>query len=141
VLSDGGYDGNELGDAVEYDAKGRRTGRRFLCPMQARGGKPAVGKTKQKGRREACRRRRAGRQKFFEGKGGKRLYARRRETVEPFNGWFKQLFELEDHVWHPGLDNNRTMLLSAVFCYQLLVRHNFKCGRRDGQVQWILDGL
>jgi hypothetical protein len=35
--------------------------------------------------------------------------------VEPFNEWFKSLFELDDRVWHRGLENNQTQLL-AVCC-------------------------
>jgi hypothetical protein len=141
VLADGGYDGNDLGDAVEYDRRGRRTRRRFLCPMQGRGGRPALGRVAHRGRRERRRRRRAARARFYDGVRGRRLYALRGRSVEPFHQWFKQLFELEHHAWHRGLGDNRTMLLAAVFCYQLLVRHAFTCGRRDGQIQWILDAL
>jgi hypothetical protein len=141
VLADTGYDGNQLGDGIEYDRRGRRTRRRFVCPMQARGGKPALGRVVHRGRRERCRLRRASRARFYQSERGRRLYRLRGRSVEPFNQWFKQLFELEHYVWHRGLDNNRTMLLAAVFCYQLLVRHSFKCGRRDGQIQWLIDAL
>jgi hypothetical protein len=141
VLTDGGYDDNNFGESVEYTLRGQRTGRRLLCPMQRRGGKPCVGQTVRKGRRERLRRHRAARHRFMQGARGKRLYALRKQTVEPFNQWFKHLFELEDRVWHRGLDNNRTMLLAAMFCYQTLQRYNYACGRRDGQVNWILDAL
>jgi hypothetical protein len=61
--------------------------------------------------------------------------------VEPFNQWFKSLFELDTHVWHRGVNNNRTQILGAVFAYQLLVRHNFHIGRNNGRVRWIIDAL
>lgn len=142
VLADGGYEDNNLGEAVEYNPRGsRRTGRRLLCPMQRRGGKPCVGETVRKGRRERLRRHRVARHRFMQSARGKRLFARRKQTVEPFNQWFKHLFELEDRVWHRGLDDNRTMLLAATFCYQTLQRYNHACGHRDGQVNWILDAL
>jgi hypothetical protein len=142
VLADGGYDGNEPTELIEYDHRGRRRrGHHFICPLLARGNKPAVGKTIHRGTREQRRRHRAAREKFYNSRRGQRLYARRGQTVEPFNQWFKDLFELQHHVWHRGLDNNRTMLLAALFCYQLVMRYSFKCGNRDGQIKWILDGL
>jgi len=140
-LFDSGYDNNQRAEEMEYSRSGKRTGRRYLCPLQARCGKPAVGKTIQKGKRERGRLRRLERQRFYNSRWGRNLYSRRKKTVEPFNQWFKHLFELEDQVWHRGLDNNRTMLLAGIFCYQLLLRYSFRCGRRDGQIQWILDGL
>jgi hypothetical protein len=147
VLGDGGYDGNDPAEAIEHASprgrsrRPRRTGRRFLCPMQRRGGKPAVGRTKQKGRREQRRRHRLARDRFYHSRRGQRLYARRFQTVEPFNQWFKHLFDLEQRTWHRGLDNNRTMLLAALLCYQTCQRCTAHLGHRDGQIQWILDGL
>jgi len=141
LLADRGYDSNALGEAVEYDSRGRRTGRRLVCPLQHRGGKPCVGQQRRKGTRERHRRHRALRQRFFQSVRGRRLFPRRKKTVEPFNQWFKHLFDLEDHVWHYGLENNRTLLLAALFCHQLLLRYNYFCRHRDGQVNWILDGL
>ena len=61
--------------------------------------------------------------------------------MEPFNEWFKSLFELNDRVWHRGLDNNKTQLLAALFAYQALVRYNHRQGNNNGQVRWILDRL
>jgi hypothetical protein len=61
--------------------------------------------------------------------------------VEPFNSWFKELFDLEQKVWHRGLDNNRTQVLAALFSYQLLVRYNHRCGKKNGCIRWILDAL
>jgi len=141
LLADRGYDSNALGEAVEYDSRGRRTGRRLVCPLQHRGGKPCVGQQRRKGTRERHRRHRALRQRFFQSVRGRRLFPRRKKTVEPFDQWFKHLFDLEDHVWHYGLENNRTLLLAALFCHQLLLRYNYFCRHRDGQVNWILDGL
>lgn len=142
VLCDCGYDSNKLAEAVEYSADGRRrTGRRLVCPLQRRGGKPCVGQQVRKGARERCRQHRLKRAAFMRSRRGKRLSARRSQTVEPFNQWFKHLFELEDRVWHRGLDNNCTMLLAALFCYQLLQRYNYALGNRDGQVKRILDAL
>jgi len=141
VLLDSGYDSNELAEDVEYLPSGKLTGRRCVCPLHSHFGKPAVGQTVRKGKRERARLRRARRDRFYHNKRGRSLYARRKKTVEPFNQWFKHLFELEDRVWHRGLQNNRTMILAAIFCYQLLVRYAFRKGRRDGQIEWILDGL
>ena len=141
VLCDSGYDDNAFAEAIEYTADGKRTGRRLLCPLQSRGGKPKVGETVRKGRRERERQHRQQRAKLMESKRGKEQFARRRQTVEPFNQWFKHLFELEDRAWHRGLDNNRTMLLAAQFCYQTLQRYNYACGHRDGEINWILDAL
>jgi hypothetical protein len=141
VLGDGGYDGNELAEAIEYTPDGQRTGRRFITPMIARGGKPAVGQTRHKGRRERLRQHRIARDRFRRSTRGSRIYKRRFRSVEPFNQWLKSRFDLEEHVWHCGLNNNRTSLLASIFIYQCLQRYNFTQGNRNGQVQWILDAL
>jgi hypothetical protein len=141
ALVDCGYDDNEFAEAIEYTPDGKRTGRRLLCPLQSRGGRPQVGKTVRKGRRELLRRHRLQRARFMKSRYAKRLFARRSKTIEPFNQWFKHLFELEQHVWHRGLKNNQTMLMASLFTYQLLQRYNYACGHRDGQISWILDGL
>jgi hypothetical protein len=142
VSADAAYDANYLGEAVEFDEQRRRTGRHFLCPENPRYNKRP--KTKPGGAdaarahsRELRRQRRA----FLKSGRGRRIYARRKKTVEPFNQWFKSLFELDHRVWHRRLDNNRTQLLASVFVYQLLVRCNHKCGRRNGQLRWIMDAL
>lgn len=140
VLVDSGYDSNELAERVEHDAQGRRTGRRFLCPENRRGSRRKPGDPLPKPRDEHHARRLA-RRKFLKSRRGRRLYARRGLTVEPFNDWFKNLFELDHRVWHRGLDNNRTQLLAALFAYQLLVRYNHRQGRQNGQIKWILDSL
>ena len=143
VSADSGYDANYVGEAVEYDEQGCRTARRFLCPENPRNNKRVKTKPlcwKDKMRAES-RQRRAERRQYLRSKKGKILYARRKKTVEPFNQWLKSLFELEDRVWHRGLDNNRTQILTAIFIYQLLVRHNFACGKSNGRVRWIMDAL
>lgn len=143
VSADSGYDANSVGEAVEYDDRGCRTARRFLCPEQPRNNKRVKAKPPcwvDKMRAES-RRRRAERRQYLQSKKGKILYARRKKTVEPFNQWLKSSFELEDRVWHRGLDNNRTQILTAIFIYQLLVRHNFVCGKPNGRVRWLLDAL
>jgi len=153
VLADGGYDDNAIAEAVERTTtrgeprrrRGRRhrrrPRRRFVCPLQSRGGKPAVGQMVHRGRRERRRRHRKSRDQFNRSEYGRRLYRQRSRTVEPFNQWFKHLFDLEDRVWHRGLGNNRTMFLAAIFAYQLLLRHSIKSGRRDGCIQWLMDAL
>jgi hypothetical protein len=149
VLADSGYDGNELAEAVERPTRrgrGRGRGRRrikrhYVCPLINRAGKPAVGRYPQGGTRERRRQDRRRRDAFFHSQRGRRLYRRRKQSVEPFNSHFKKLFDLEDRVWHRGLDNNRTMILAAIFLYQLLSRYAFKHGQRDQQLQWLLDGL
>ncbi len=142
VLADRGYDGNELAEAVEYNKRGQPTGRRFVTPFMTRGHNPSsVGRMKRKGRRERLRQHRILRARFLESAKGRRLYKRRLCSVEPFNQWLKERFELEHRVWHRGLNNNRTMLLAAIFIYQTLQRYNATQGRRDGAVQWILDAL
>src|SRR5262249_11964338 len=142
VLADSGYDANRLGEAVEFDAQNRRTGRRFLCPENPRNqGRPKTRPCHADASRAQSRQRRQQRRKFFASRRGRRWYARRRKTVEPFNQWFKSLFELDQHVWHRSLENNRTQLLAAIFCYQLLVRFNYATGNHNGQVRWILDAL
>jgi Transposase DDE domain len=142
VSLDSGYDANGLAEAVEWDQRRRRTGRRFLCPENPRHG----GRTKTKycgadASRAHSRKLRRQRRKYWESSRGRRLYARRKKTVEPFNQWFKSLFELDLKVWHRGLENNRTQILASMFTYQLLVRYNHRCGRLNGRVRWIMDAL
>jgi hypothetical protein len=141
VLADAAYDSNACQEAVERDRHGRPNGRRFLCPLQARGGKPAVGRTPHRGRRGRQARQRQQRLDVLRSPRGRRLYQRRKQTVEPFHEWFKNAFELHDRVWHRRLDNNQTQLLAALFAYQLLLRYNHRCGHRNAQIQCILDTL
>ena len=142
VSADSGYDANHLGERVEYDEQGCRTGRRYLCPENPRNGQRP--KTKPGGAdasRARSRERRRQRRQFLESRRGRRIYARRKKTVEPFNQWFKSLFELDARTWHRGLENNQTQILAAIFAYQLLVRYNHRRGNHNGQLRWILDSL
>jgi hypothetical protein len=142
VSADSGYDGNDLAERVEWDGQGRRTGRRFLCPENPRNnGRSKTKPCSADAGRARSRARRRRRQRFLQSRRGRSIYARRRKTVEPFNQWFKSLFELDQRVWHRGLDNNRTQLLAAIFSYQLLVRYNHRRGNANGRVRWLLDAL
>jgi hypothetical protein len=140
LLADSGYDTNDIGETIEWTADGKRTGRRFLC-RQVKPRRKAKTKWRESRRRLQRRKRREARRKYFETAAARRLYRRRGKTVEPFNQWFKHLFQINNHAWHHGLDNNRTQLLAAVFCYQLLLRHNRRRKLAHGQIQWVLDGL
>jgi Transposase DDE domain len=140
VVADSGYDSNHVAERVEYSAEGKRSGRRFLCAENKRGSKGKPGRKPMEPRNESHRRRLA-RRHFYCSRRGKAIYRRRSQTVEPFNEWFKSLFELEDRVWHRGLENNQTQLLAALFTYGLLVRYNHRRGNQNGQVRWILDSM
>jgi hypothetical protein len=141
TLADGGYDSNRLGDSVEWDEQGRRTGRRFICPRNRRTGKgrPRSWRTAIKERETQARRWK--RLDFYDSPRGRKLYAQRGQSVEPLHERLKSLFELNRQVWHRGLGNNKTQLLSVIFCYQLILRYNFRCGHRNAKVQWILECL
>jgi len=140
VSADSGYDSNHVGERIEWTTDGERTGRRFLCPENKRGSKSSSRRQVVPPRDESHRRRLA-RRAFYHTRRGRAIYRRRGQTVEPFHEWFKSLFELEDRVWHRGLENNQTQLLAAFFGYQLLVRYNHRRGHKNGQVQWLLDIL
>lgn len=140
VLADSGYDKNEYGERIEYNPSGRRTGRHFICPPNIRNAANSCTPPACRKRRGHWQRRRQ-RIVFYRSRTGRRLFRRRGQTVEPFNEWFKKLFELDERVWHRGLDNNRTQLLAAIFSYQLLVRYNHRRGRTNGQIAWIIDAL
>jgi hypothetical protein len=140
VSADSGYDTNDLGERIEYDPQGRRTGRRFLCPENPRNNKrPKTKPCAADASRARSRERRRHRQAFLRSSRGRRIYARRKKTAEPFNQWLKSLFELDGRVWHRGLANNQTQILAAIFAYQLLVRYNHRRGKRNGQLRWITD--
>ena len=141
VMADSGYDANDIGEAVEWTPEGQRTGRRFLCRQIKRWHDPAKRRWRETRRRRMHRERREARAKYFQTRTAHLLYRRRAKSVEPFNQWFKNLFQLGDKVWHRGLDNNRTQLLAAVFCYQLLLRHNHRRKLKHAKIQWALDGL
>jgi hypothetical protein len=140
VMADSGYDSSDLGDAIEWTPEGEQTGRRFLC-RQVKQARPATRRWRETHRRRMRRARREARARYFQTRAARLLYRRRGKSVEPFNQWFKNLFQLSDQVWHRGLDNNRTQLLAAVFCYQLLLRHNYRRNLKHARIQWALDGL
>lgn len=143
VLADAGYDNNDFAEAWEWDEQQRRTGRRFLCPLIERHRKhphPRPTHTEH-GQRRHRREHRDQRRQYFKTPIARRLFARRAASVEPFNEWLKSLFDLHKRAWHRGLDNNRTQLLAAIFCYQLLLHFNRRHHRSNGQIQWILDIL
>jgi hypothetical protein len=109
VLADSGYDNNQYGQRIEWDEEGRRTGKRFLRPENPRSRKKGSTRAKQQPASSTTRQQRKRRQQcreFLQSRRGQKLYARRGQTVEPFNDWLKSLFELEHRVWHRGLDNN-----------------------------------
>ncbi len=142
VLLDSGYDSNALGDAVERDGRGRPTGRRLLCPPNRRNRKGRPSDTTHMSRTEReVQQRRWRRIDFYNSPRGRKLYGRRGQSVEPLHERLKSLFDLNSRVWHRGLGNNKTQLLSMIFCYQLLLRYNCRCGHRNAQVQWILEEL
>ena len=143
LLADKAYDADDSGEMIEWRTDQTRTGRRFLCPLIQRAN---ARRTPRKawpltGRRRLRRSHRQARAAFLESPRGRKLYARRRQTVEPFHSWLKELFDLKDHVWHRGLDNNRTQLLAAIFIYQLLLHLNRRHHVPNGCVKWILDLL
>jgi hypothetical protein len=142
VLVDSGYDSNAVAEAVEWGTR-RRTGRRFLCPEVPRPntGRPRRPDSRQSRQRQHHRRLRAARKRFLQSHRGRALYARRKVRVEPFNARLKHLFDLEQRVWHWGLENNRTMILAAICAYQLLLMHNHSKGRRVANLQCLLDAL
>jgi hypothetical protein len=147
VVLDKGYDADRLADLVEMRTppadpcgtwRRRRPCRHYLCPPRD----GCVGSCVRRGAREHKRQRRLTRVAYLRGRRGRALYARRKFSVEPFNAILKRMFQLDEHVWHRGLGNNRTQILTAIFSYQLLVRYHRKCcGRRDAQVQYLLDRL
>jgi hypothetical protein len=143
VLADRGYDADDTCEAIEWNEDGTRTGRRFVCPLIARTN--ARRTPRQTWRRTQVRLQRRdhrwARHRFYQSPRGRALYARRRQTVEPFNSWLKELFDLKQRVWHRGLANNRTQLLAAVFAFQLLLHLNRRHQIKNGRVKWILDVL
>jgi hypothetical protein len=142
VLADSGYDRDALGETVEWNDRGQRTGRRFLCPEINRLGKRKSSKPRRNSRQRALHKyRRQQRKQFLESPRGQSLFTRRGSRLEPFNEWFKALFDLKDRTWHRGLANNRTQILAALFAYQILLRYNRMQGKNNGQLLWILESL
>jgi len=144
ALADSGYDSNAIGDAVERDERGRPTGHRFVCPPNRRNlmGRPSRSSRGHMSRAEReAQEHRWRRIDYYNSPRGQRIYAQRGQSVEPLHERLKSLFDLNPRVWHRGLGNNKTQLLSAIFCYQLLLRYNHHCGHPNAQVQWIMEGV
>jgi hypothetical protein len=141
VSADSGYDANDLGEQIEFNAVGRRTGRRFLCPQNPRNTANRKLKPCATAALERSRHLREKRKRHLKSPRGQRIYKRRSRTVEPFNSWLKDLFELNSQVWHRGLNNNQTQILAAIFAYQLLVRHNHYRGNHNARLRWLVDAL
>lgn len=140
VLADSGYDTNDIGEAIEWTREGKRTGRRFLC-RHVQQNRPSTTPWRETHRRRQRRERREARIRYGQTKKAKRLYRRRSARIEPFNQWFKTLFQLDHQAWHRGIDNNRTQVLAAIFCYQALIRYNRRHKQNHGQIQAVLDCL
>lgn len=143
VLADAGYDSNVVGETVEWTPEGKSTGRRFVCPEIPR---PNVGRSRKADSRETKvrqhhRRLRDARRKFTQSPQGKRLYRRRKVTVEPFNGRFKHAFDLNDRLWHWRLVNNRVTILAAFVAYQVLLTYNHQRRTPYARIQHLLDAL
>jgi hypothetical protein len=141
VSADSGYDANDLGERIEFDSGGRRTGRHFLCPENPRYPRKKTKRCGADAARAHGRELRRVRKQYLESVTGQRLYRQRSRTVEPFNSWLKSLFELDGRAWHRGLANNQTQILAAIFAYQLLVRYNHRCGNKNGRLRWLTDAL
>jgi hypothetical protein len=140
LSADAGYDSNELAESVMYDENGKPTGRKFLCPGNPRNKRPIKKGSHQSAKQIRSRELREQRLKDLKSKTNQRIYQQRSRKIEPFNSWFKELFGL-DKAWHRGLANNQTQLLAALFCYQLLVRWNYRKRKNNAQVKAILDKL
>lgn len=138
VLADGGYNKNEFGERLEDRSEGRC---QFVSPPGRMFQENPPSGYRLTKREQRSRARRVTRAEFYNSRQGKKLYRRRGMTVEPFNDWFKGLFDLGDHVWHRGLANNQTHILACIFAYQLLIRYNHDNGNHNGRVKWILDTL
>ena len=140
VLADRGYDADDHCEATEWKGDVRLE-RRFVYPLRRSSRGPAQKEHKRSKQRKLRQEHRRLRKQFVDSVRGKSLYALRGTTIEPFNSWFKQLFDLHDRVWHRGVANNKTQILGAVFLNQVLLRINLKHNRRNGQIKWLLDSL
>ncbi len=140
LSADAGYDSNKLAEQIEFGADGKPTGRKFLCPENPRNKRTVKKGSHQTDQQIRSRKLRMQRSLRFKKPESKRIYKRRTKTVEPFNSWFKSLFAL-DRAWHRGLANNQTQILAAIFCYQALVRYNFRLNKTNARIKPILDAL
>ncbi len=126
---------------IEGDEQGRRRGKRLLCPQNPPNNKQSAqeGKGKKKQSRLGEENERGKQRRRFLESRGQKLPARPAATVEPFNEWFESLFELTGRVWHRGLDNNRSQLPAALFCYRRPLRYNHRCRPHNGQIRSSLE--
>jgi len=141
IVADSGYDSNAIAESIEHSADNRSAVRRLVCPHTHGTFRQAKRRWKATRKRMRHRLLREARKAFMVTPFAKRLLRRRGCKVEPFNDWLKSRFELHHHVWHRGMDNNRTQILAAIFGYQLLLIINHQQGNRNGCIQWILDEL
>lgn len=143
ILADRGYDADDTCEAIEWPGNEQHSGRHFVCPTIERynASRPRRSNWKESRSRKRRRAHREQRKRFLNSKQGAKLYERRSTTIEPFNSWFKALFELEEKVWHRGLANVQTLISACMLIYQLLLRMNQKRNRKNGQIKWILDSL
>lgn len=140
VVTDRGYDSNELCERIENSRPKEHGGRRFVCrPQKPKRIAKRIWRVTAK--RILARQKRQRRERFTQSILGKKLLNRRSQTIEPFNQWFKSCFDLNKHAWHRGLENNQTQMSAAILSYQVLLLYNAKRRRPDNEVQWILDGL
>ena len=142
VLADRGYDSNGLAEAVERRTPRCGTGRHFLCPEVRR---PNVGRVRRSARSRRPAAAAAGSASavplLLDSPRGRRLYARRRISVEPFHARLKALFRPAGRRLALWLGENRTQMLAAILAYQVLLIHNHQSGQPDACVQCILDRL
>jgi hypothetical protein len=56
----------------------------------------------------------------------------RSQSIEPFNGWFKNVFEWGGQVPVKGLRRTQRLVLGAVLVYQLVLLYQFQQGKPLG---------
>ena len=141
IVADSGYDSNAIAESIGHSCHHCFPVRRLVCPHTRGTFRKAKRRWKATRKRKRHRLLRESRKAFMATPFARRLLRRRGCKVEPFNDWLKSRFDLHHHVWHRGMDNNRTQILTAIFAYQLLLIINHQRGNRNGCIQWILDEL
>ena len=53
----------------------------------------------------------------------------------------EERFQLQQHVWHRGLNNNRTQILAAIMGYQLVLHMNQVHCNSPASITWVIDAL
>lgn len=125
-----------LADA-EYDSQKlyQKSVRRLLTPIR----ETRNWKTKKKAMSE----KRKKRKEFFKSEKGQKLYRLRNSTVEQLFNVFKNIFEVEPS-WFFGKDYTETLVLTAVYAYQIFVAYSLYHHlpfRRIQQIKPFLDRL